>query len=361
MQEESVNILILKHIEGLCTEEEQAVLDHWLEEDERHRRHFEQVALVERELREMPMGMELDPAAAWQSVKGRLAGERPGGQEKNGAPVHKLARRRRLWGAAAALAALAASGWLLYIWLSKPQDIPLAREVRVPRGESREVALPDGSTVRLNADSRLLIPADYGNAGRRLELSGEGYFEVVENAAQPFIVRAGQAYVRVLGTAFNVSAREESGKVAVTVASGTVQFRTESSEGLALAGGQAAAFDTRTGTFQELPEGNPAALAWLEGRLIFKDTPLSEAFRALERRYAVRIEDRADIGGQLLSDTIEKGDPIENFLERLSIAFSISYQKEGGTVIILPGEYPKDCPPKKILYFRGTPTILRNG
>lgn len=337
MQEERVNILILKHIEGLCTEEEQAALDRWLEEDESRRRHYEQVALVEQELREMPLGMELHPAAAWQSVRARLAEERPAGQEGSGVPIRSLARRRRLWGAAAALAALAVSGWLLYAWLSQPQEILLAREIRVPPGETREVDLPDGSTVHLNADSRLLIGARYGQGGRSMELSGEAYFEVVENPSQPFVVRAGQVYVQVLGTAFNVSAREESGKVAITVASGTVQFRTESSEGLALAEGQAAEFDTRTGTFRELPEGNPAALAWLEGRLVFKDTPLSEAFRALERRYAVRIEDRAGLGRQLLSDTVKKGDPIDSFLERLSITFGISYRKEGDTIIILPG------------------------
>lgn len=338
MQEERANILILKHIEGACTQEEQAELDRWLEEDEQHRRHFEQVSLVDRELREMPLERELDPAAAWQSVQKRLAEGQQANHEKPESSIRPLVRRPALWRMAAAVAVLAVSAWLLYTWLSQPRETPFAQEIRAPKGETRDVSLPDGSTIRLNADSRLLISAGYGQSGRSLELSGEAYFEVKKNAVQPFIVRAGQAYVRVLGTAFNLSAREESGKVAVTVTSGTVQFRTEIAEGLPLAEGQAAEFDTQTGAFRELPDGNPAALAWLDGKLVFKDTPLSEAFRAIERRYDVNIDDRTNLGARPLSDTLEKGDPIESFLERLSITFGISYRKEGDSIIILPGE-----------------------
>ncbi len=330
MQEERINILILKRMEGSCTEPEEAELQRWLKEDERHRRHFEQLALVHRELDDIPLERELDAAAAWQSVRMQM-GERPGA----GRPIKRFSGG---WRIAAAVAALIGIGWLLYATLQPAAAPPVAEEVVIPPGETRELALPDGSSVRINADSRLLISAEYGKTERRLDLSGEAYFTVVENAGQPFIVRAGKARVEVAGTAFNVSAREESGTVDVAVVSGAVRFRAEDSEGLILVKGQAGEYDIRTGVFRELPEGNPAALAWLEGRLVFKDTPLNEVFRTLERRYAVHIENRTDIGEQALSDTIEKGAPLAAFLERLSITFGISWRVEGDTVVILPGE-----------------------
>ena len=102
MQEERINILILKHLEGACNQEEQAELHRWLEEDEGHRQHYEQVALVVRELQEIPLDRELDSASAWQSVRGRM-GKAP---QEEAAPVRNLPRSPSVWRTAAALAAL---------------------------------------------------------------------------------------------------------------------------------------------------------------------------------------------------------------------------------------------------------------
>ena len=69
-------------------------------------------------------------------------------------------------------------------------------EFTAPGLKNRQVALPDGSTNAVNSDSRLVLNAAFGTTERRMQLSGEAYFEVVENAQQPFIVQTYFAFVR---------------------------------------------------------------------------------------------------------------------------------------------------------------------
>src|SRR3546814_3035867 len=79
-----------------------------------------------------------------------------------------------------------------------------------PRGGEYQVALPDGSRVWLNAASSLTYPTSFnGHKERRVELTGEAYFEIAKDADHPFIVESARQSVRVLGTHFNITARSE--------------------------------------------------------------------------------------------------------------------------------------------------------
>ena len=75
-----------------------------------------------------------------------------------------------------------------------------------PKGGKYEVLLSDGSRVWLNAASSLHYPALFSGGGRRVELTGEGYFEVKHDPSKPFIVNANGTEVQVLGTHFNINA-----------------------------------------------------------------------------------------------------------------------------------------------------------
>ena len=122
-------------------------------------------------------------------------------------------------------------------------------------------------------------------------------------------------------------ARAESSTVEVVVTTGTVQFRTET-QILTLTGNQAAEFDTQTNTFASCraPIRPPG---W--ARLILM-TPLGEVFHTLERYYAVRIEGSHQYGRSGFFPTLSKGDPIDSFLEQLSIFRRFHLPKEGDTV-----------------------------
>lgn len=147
-------------------------------------------------------------------------------------------------------------------------------------GETLAVALPDGSTVELNSDSRL-SHARFQTGMRRVRLDGEAYFDVVPGE-RPFVVETAEARVTVLGTAFNVRARAASGTT-VAVAEGVVRVEA-GTEAATLEAGDAVRADGRIASV-----ASDYAMAWRTGGFAVQDEPLRGILRELERRYDLTI------------------------------------------------------------------------
>src|SRR5688500_19055618 len=122
--------------------------------------------------------------------------------------VVRINKWRKLYWAAAIVTALSVSAWLLVEW-NKKQHTLAVNEVVAPKGSKTRTILPDGSTVWLNAGSRIVY-ANFNGPVREITLEGEAYFDVVSvtsatsHQKKPFIVHAGTIDIKVLGTAFNV-------------------------------------------------------------------------------------------------------------------------------------------------------------
>ena len=164
-------------------------------------------------------------------------------------------------------------------------------------GEQRILNLPDGSTVTLNADSRLEVR--FSDTERGIELSeGQALFKVARNAARPFVVRSGGTSVRAVGTQFDVN-KKKTGTV-VTVVEGKVAVtsspRTEMPDMLMTAGQQVtvSAAPPRAHRPTESPLPPPVihavklenATAWTEGLLVFEAAPLDEVVQEFNRHNA---------------------------------------------------------------------------
>ena len=98
--------------------------------------------------------------------------------------------------------------------------------IATPQGAIAEVTLADGTTVWLNAGSRLTYPAQFGGRTRNVTLQGEAYFKVAHDASHPFLVKAGNVTTRVLGTEFNVRAFSPT-DTHVTLLEGSVEVTCE--------------------------------------------------------------------------------------------------------------------------------------
>lgn len=105
------------------------------------------------------------------------------------------------------------------------EDAPIL-SLNTPRGGQYQVILSDGSKVWLNAASSLKYPSRFSGAERRVELSGEAYFEVVENKKQPFVVSSINQEVTVLGTEFSINAFPDEANIRTTLVEGSVQVAT---------------------------------------------------------------------------------------------------------------------------------------
>lgn len=199
---------------------------------------------------------------------------------------------RRYWSYAAA-AALAGLG-LFWFWPAThtPTEPVAFRQVVTPAGQKARVNLPDGTTVWLNAQSRLRYASTFGHTALRLvELEGEAYFDVAHDKQHPFIVRSGTIATRVLGTRFNVRAYADDPDVEVAVVSGKVRVSDAQRDSVNLLPNQISHYDRHTHTLDQQTITDAADYrAWTADRLILNNVTIAEAVRLLNRRFAVQIQ-----------------------------------------------------------------------
>jgi transmembrane sensor len=218
----------------------------------------------------------------------------------------RLARWWPALGLAASLALVAGLAWRR--GAAPGTDTPSRYETVV--GVQQKIGLPDGSELQLNTDSAVSIRFDAQKRWVKLE-RGEAFFRVKKDATRPFIVAAGRAEARVLGTAFVVRWRETGTEVLVS--EGKVRFGATPASGVNLGANMHAVLGTgaTAPTVKVLEPAEVARrLAWQDGRLEFKDTPVSEAvaeFNRYNRRRLV-VRDAATgvvpIGGAILADNL---------------------------------------------------------
>lgn len=142
-------------------------------------------------------------------------------QEQELPAVKRIIPWRTLTGIAATVAILIAT---YTFWPATPRKQAFRNEVVTKTGSKTTVVLPDGTSVILNACSRLQYDATrFLNGEREVSLTGEAYFDVKHDPAHPFIIQSGKVNIRVLGTIFNVKAYAEDATVETTLLSGKVE------------------------------------------------------------------------------------------------------------------------------------------
>jgi len=209
------------------------------------------------------------------------------------------------------------------------------KTVVVAYGEQSQLTLDDGTSITLDAGSRLDYPAKFTGTTREVFLQGEGYFNVTPNAEQPFIVRAQHAVVTVRGTQFNVRAWQEQPQVAVVVADGEVAFRADQSD-------RRQEVIIASGQMSVLPQqGQPSApqavdvnqyLAWLEHEIYFQDATLQEVITQLERWYdlEISIADQSILNEHVTIHITQKS--TADVLELVSALIGLDFEQNGKVV-----------------------------
>ena len=205
-------------------------------------------------------------------------------------------------------------------------------------GRRDSVRLRDGGRVILGPGSQLIVAAGYGASQRvrEVELHGEAYFDVVHDTTRPFVVRAGNATVRDVGTSFDV--RSDSGsRVQVVVTSGSVALvSTVSNDSVLLSRGEIGVVE---------PDGRVTAqhgvrvepyLAWMRDSLIFRETPVSEVSSSLRRWYGVSLHvDDSALERQHIT-MILAGDPLDRVLRMIGLQLGAEVERRGDSAIVRP-------------------------
>ncbi len=238
------------------------------------------------------------------------------------------------------------NGQLLYDAENGPVSAVGYNTMATPRGRQFQLILPDGSKVWLNAASSIRYPTVFANSERKVEITGEVYFEVAKNDQMPFrVVSDGGTEIEVLGTHFNVNSYSNEASVNTTLLEGSVRLISQGQNVVLKPGQQALTIDkkgVRTGSAQTtgirvLSNVNvQKVMAWKNGLFYFQDAKLEEVMRQLERWYDIevvyekgvpQIEFFGRMGRDLTLTNVLRG------LEMSEVNFRI---EEGRKLVVLP-------------------------
>ncbi|MDR2915161.1 MAG: FecR domain-containing protein [Tannerella sp.] len=184
---------------------------------------------------------------------------------------------------------------ILTAYLYRENNMIISEEmiVSTEKGERASITLPDGTTVALNSDSRLgYLPKDYNKKERKINFGGEGYFKVHQDKEVPFLINAKGLQVKVLGTTFNLSVREQNNTAELSLEEGSVLLlSTKSNENVILKPNEKAILDQLTGNITVIFDENIRnSSAWRRGDMIFRNKELVHILKAIEENYNVNIK-----------------------------------------------------------------------
>ena len=274
-------------------------------------------------------------------------------------------RRIRRLAVAASVILLLGMGAVWSI-LQQSKSVQYARlfaggELAVPYGSKSLITLPDGSTVWVNAGSKIAYPADFGVNARNVYLTGEAYFDVVKMEEKPFFVHTDLVKIKVYGTAFNVKAYKDDEMVETTLDRGAISIiRNDAPDReISVAPNQKISIRRETQKYpvssvpvastavssQPLAENvelqevtsTEAITAWKDNRLVFEREPLWSVAKQLERRYNVKISFSNESIKTIRYTAALKELPVDQVLEAISLTSPspIRYTIKGSEIILM--------------------------
>jgi transmembrane sensor len=220
-----------------------------------------------------------------------------------------------------------------------------------PRGGQYQLVLPDGSKVWLNAAASVRYPTLFAEKERRVEVTGEVYFEVRPSTSPrtgariPFIVSVNdKVEVEVLGTHFNINAYEDEENIKTTLLEGKVKVsaidpRLSTIDSRLLSPGEQAILSGVEGTTNyKLQTTNnidlEEVMAWKNGFIQFKSAPLTSILRQVARWYNIDIMYEGAIPEEYLTGIVPRTAHISKVLEVLETAGTIHVEVKDKTIIV---------------------------
>ena len=317
MNKRQYRVLCTKEVTGNVTDDEKEILDLWLSQSDKNRKEYEQIKNIW--IKTAPNEiLTPDTEAEWLSLYRRL--------EMN-SPLRKYSSiRLKLKPAFAGIIAILLLFVSVYI-VNYKGYAPQLKTIATVSKEHKEVHLSDSSVVLLNGGSWIKFLDDFDEGAREVNLKGEAFFSVTKDG-HPFIVKTENAKTTVLGTKFNVRSIGEKTEVFVKEGKVSVKQNKSSDGTVELSKGQ---FSTVT---KDQPpavprEIDPYVLSWIDGKLEFDKTRLTEIVDELERFYETKItfENYDDLKNYTLTGSFDHQE-IDALLVMICTALDIDFEKQ---------------------------------
>jgi ferric-dicitrate binding protein FerR (iron transport regulator) len=208
-------------------------------------------------------------------------------------------------------------------------------------GQTYKAMLSDGSTVWLNSASSIRYPVSFTGSERKVEITGEVYFEVSKDVRKPFRVVGDKMEIEVLGTKFNVNAYRDETMIRTTLLEGSVKIvNRESSnvnKSVILRPGEQAVLGPNSQLATNNSPDIEEVLAWKEGKFIFNDLDLHAAMRQIERWYDVQVSYGYDPSKRPISvnGEISRYTNVSKVLDIMKSTGWLDFKIEGKKITIL--------------------------
>ncbi len=321
--------IIINYLYGNISLEEQHKLKKWLEEDEAH-----PVMLSQME-KYWAQG-ELKFPDKKQAVYQRIKTEIQNAEE----PIKSFDRKNRfkvrsLLKYAAVILVASALSVFIYSSYNEQQSVsgPVVTYVEKVSlaGQKVTTVLPDGTKVKLNAGSKIIVPDRFVGNTREVTLKGEAFFDVVPNASKPFIIHFDDNQVTVLGTSFNIKAYQDrpgfvavkTGKVMVQRGDDKVQLHPNEMT------------DLNESALQVNKLGDSDLIfGWVGNKLSFNKASINEVLETVSNWYGVSYELKKEIEEDKLYTASHSNPTLKEVMEILTYTYEIEYEIVNNTVII---------------------------
>ncbi|MGV8092002.1 MAG: FecR family protein [Mangrovibacterium sp.] len=311
MEKEKIDALLNVYFTGSGDHEIQKKIVAWLNQSKEHRIYYRQYS-------ELWALQQLQPLAENKETNHlRLL---------NKLITRQAGVKRRMYLAAAGIAAIFIVGAISSLLLLKSlnsRDIKkesLYTEAFVPNGSRSGLVLPDGSTVWLNAGSRLRYLTDFGRTRRKVYLEGEAVFDVIPDSLSPFIIDTEDISTIVLGTRFAVKAYREDSYTAVTLQRGKVKVKHADGQTFILTPDQQLNYNKLTKDISTKNVDAARYLGWIDDKIYFTDESFETIANYLERIYNIKIILNSDkLKKEKFFGSFEKSDGIEHIMEMIDI------------------------------------------
>lgn len=225
------------------------------------------------------------------------------------------------------------------------QSLLTYNTLATPRGGQYQLVLPDGSKVWLNAASSIRYPTVFTGRERRVEITGEAYFEVApltpkgETKKIPFIVRFGThsgagGEVVVLGTHFNVNAYKDEAMVKATLLEGAVQVIGDAASATLKPGEQAVLSRTNSQLTIHHSPNLDQVMSWKNGQFYFSNSDIETIMRQMARWYNVDVEYKRHPEDQY-TVSLSRNVPVSKLLKYLELSGGVKFKIEGKKIIVM--------------------------
>ncbi len=315
MEEHALYLLIIRHLEGNTSTDEDSWIENWLKESPDHAYLYDQFRHIWEAGK--PVNSHADTQVALQQVKLKLGMDCP-----ETATAGKRFHLLRSWPyvAAASLLLLIAVGSLLF---KHTVNAIAYTVIRNGVSEKKKLRLPDGTVVHLAQESHLRYPEKFDGDHRDIYLEGEAFFEVNENPHHPFVVHSGRFETQVLGTTFNISAFPQQQRLSVSLLSGKVAIKDMESKKqyILLPGKELSVMQHHPVIISNFDEG--VVTGWINDKLVFRNEPLGLAAERIALMYGIKI---------VFKDKSLMNDPLWGTFQQESLSYVLEAIKLAGNI-----------------------------